>query len=75
VAPYSAEAPQISVLIPVHNHWAITLHALRSLVAMANGTRFEVIVADDASSDATPQLGRQLPWLRMGGMAIALSDD
>jgi GT2 family glycosyltransferase len=53
------------VLIPVHNHWAITLNALRSLVAMANGTRFEVIVADDASTDATQQLGRQLPWLRL----------
>jgi GT2 family glycosyltransferase len=65
VAPDSAETPRISVLIPVHNHWAITLNALRSLVAMANGTRFEVIVADDASSDATQQLGRQLPWLRL----------
>lgn len=60
----SAEPPQISVLIPVHNHWPITLNALRSLVAMANGTPFEVIVADDASADATTQLGRQLPWLR-----------
>lgn len=65
VPPESEEPPQISVLIPVHNHWAITLNALRSLVAMANGTSFEVIVADDASSDATQQLGRQLPWLRI----------
>jgi hypothetical protein len=65
VAPDSAETPLISVLIPVHNHWAITLNALRSLVAMANGSRFEVIVADDASTDATQQLGRQLPWLRL----------
>lgn len=65
VAPGSAETPLISVLIPVHNHWAITLNALRSLVAMANGTRFEVIVADDASTDATQQLGRQLPWQRI----------
>ena len=65
VAPESAETPLITVLIPVHRHWAITLTALRSLVAMANGTRFEVIVADDASSDATQQLGRQLPWLRI----------
>ena len=61
----SAETPLITVLIPVHNHWAITLNALRSLVAMANDTRFEVIVADDASTDATEQLGRQLPWLRI----------
>jgi GT2 family glycosyltransferase len=61
----SEQPPRISVLIPVHNHWAITLNALRSLVAMANGTSFEVIVADDASTDATTQLGRQLPWLRI----------
>lgn len=65
VPPDSTEPPLISVLIPVHNHWPITLNALRSLVAMANGTRFEVIVADDASTDATTQLGRQLPWLRI----------
>jgi GT2 family glycosyltransferase len=65
VSEESAEPPQLSVLIPVHNHWPITLNALRSLVAMANGTTFEVIVADDASSDATTQLGRQLPWLRI----------
>jgi GT2 family glycosyltransferase len=65
VPPDSAEPPQVSVLIPVHNHWAITLNALRSLVAMANGTSFEVIVADDASTDATTQLGRQLPWMRI----------
>jgi glycosyltransferase involved in cell wall biosynthesis len=32
---------------------------------MANGTRFEVIVADNASTDATQQMGRQLPWLRI----------
>ncbi len=65
VSADSAEPPQVTVLIPVHNHWAITFNALRSLVAMANGTSFEVIVADDASSDATQQLGRQLPWLRI----------
>ncbi len=65
VSPDSEEPPLISVLIPVHNHWPITLNALRSLVAMANDCRFEVIVADDASSDATQQLGRQLPWLRI----------
>ncbi|QVL52140.1 MAG: glycosyltransferase [Cyanobium sp. M30B3] len=65
VAADRHEPPLISVLIPVHNHWAITLNALRSLVAMANGTGFEVIVADDASSDATIQLEHQLPWLRI----------
>ena len=45
--------------------WGKVLNALRSLVLMANGTRFEVIVADEAFTDATQQLGRQLPWLRL----------
>lgn len=40
------------VLIPVHDHWAITLNTLRSIVAMANDTSFEVIVAHDALTDA-----------------------
>ena len=52
VVAASEEESHITVLIPVHNHWAIRLNALRSLVAMANGSRFEVIVADDAFSDA-----------------------
>jgi GT2 family glycosyltransferase len=65
VGPQSGERPRISVLIPVHNHWPITMNALRSLVVMANNTSFEVILADDASSDATTQLGQQLPWLRV----------
>ena len=52
------------MLIPVHNHWPLTLNCLRSLLVAANGTRFEVIVADDASSDATTQLERQISWVR-----------
>jgi GT2 family glycosyltransferase len=32
---------------------------------MTNSVRFEVILADDASSDATIQMVRQLPWLRV----------
>ena len=40
------------------NHWADKIKLLRSLVAMANGTRFEVIVAVDSFTDASQQLGR-----------------
>lgn len=65
VASDGGEKPQITVLIPVHNQWPLMLNCLRSLVVAANGTRFEVIVADDASSDVTTQLERQIPWLRI----------
>ena len=65
MASDGGEKPQITVLIPVHNQWPLTLNCLRSLVVAAKGTRFEVIVADDASSDVTTQLERQIPWLRI----------
>jgi len=64
VSADSTKAPQVSVLIPVHNQWAITLNALRSLVAMANCTRFAVIVADDAQQASTrfQQRLSKRPW-------------
>ena len=43
----------ISVVVPVHNGLALTLECLQSLVRHRDGTSFEVIVVDDASSDAT----------------------
>ena len=61
----SAEPPLIRVLIPVQNHYAITLFALRRLVAGHNNSDLEVTVANVASSDVKYQSGRHLPWLRI----------
>ena len=49
----SAELPQVSVIIPVYNNVAHTLHCLRSIAAVGAATPFEVIVVDDCSSDDT----------------------
>ncbi|HRQ65327.1 MAG TPA: glycosyltransferase [Xanthomonadaceae bacterium] len=50
-----AEAPLVSVIVPVYNHFRHTLTCLRSLAATPEATPFEVVVVDDASSDETPE--------------------
>jgi GT2 family glycosyltransferase len=44
---------KFSVIIPVFNRWELTRDCLRSLREHTTGDDFEVIVADNASSDAT----------------------
>ncbi|MDR1947525.1 MAG: glycosyltransferase family 2 protein [Desulfovibrio sp.] len=46
-------APRVSVIIPVFNCWDLTRNCLLSLRGHALNTDFEVIVADNGSSDAT----------------------
>ncbi len=57
-------APVFSVIIPVFNKWELTRDCLSSLREHTPGDDFEVIVADNASSDATavelPALGEAL---------------
>lgn len=54
----------ISVLIPVYNNWELTRACLEAIAASRDGQELEVIVVDNASSDATtqacPALGRSL---------------
>jgi len=45
--------PQVSVVIPVYNNIAHTLHCLRSIAEAGASTPFEVIVVDDCSKDDT----------------------
>ncbi len=43
----------ISIIIPVYNQWSLTDSCLRSIISTTNNLRYEVILADDASSDKT----------------------
>lgn len=55
-APFAmprAEAPAVSVIVPVYNHFHHTLACLRSLAETDETTSFEVVVVDDCSSDET----------------------
>ena len=51
--PRPAERPDVSIVIPVFNHISDTMNCLRSLAGHESVFSFEVIVVDNASSDAT----------------------
>ena len=46
----------VSIIIPVFNHWRESLACLASIARVTSGPAYEVIVVDDASSDETPAL-------------------
>jgi GT2 family glycosyltransferase/SAM-dependent methyltransferase len=58
------ERPVISVVIPVYGKLALTAECLESLCRAKNALSYEVIVVDDGSTDATPELLPRIPGLR-----------
>lgn len=58
VTPSSSGAPKVSVVTITYNHEAYIAQALESILAQETDFPFEVVVADDASTDATPAIVR-----------------
>lgn len=50
------ENPDVSVVVPVHNKFAVTYFGLCSLLLAHNAATFEVILVDDASTDETAEI-------------------
>ena len=53
---WPVKAPKVSIVIPVHNKFAVTYHGLAALILAPNRASFEVIIVDDASSDETTEI-------------------
>lgn len=51
--PTTADAPRISVVVPVCNHLDHSLQCLRALSQCTDAASWELIIVDDASSDAS----------------------
>jgi GT2 family glycosyltransferase len=73
--------PRCSIVIPVHGRAGLTRRCLEAILSAAPRTPFEIIVVDDASEDATPELlaaqtdpVRSLRRDRSGGFAAACND-
>jgi GT2 family glycosyltransferase/glycosyltransferase involved in cell wall biosynthesis len=49
----SSKKPQVSIIIPVYNHFEHTYNCLKSISELTDKTTYEVIVVDDCSSDET----------------------
>ena len=61
----TSESPEVSVVIPVYNNIAHTLHCLKSIAAVGARTPFEVIVVDDCSKDETQAVLARCQGLRV----------
>ena len=51
-----AERPEVSIVIPVYNQFDYTYHCLRAIWECSGKTCFEVILADDNSTDLTGRI-------------------
>lgn len=51
----------ISFIVPAHNEEALIARTLNAIhhAAQATGAKYEIIVVDDASTDATAELARE----------------
>jgi GT2 family glycosyltransferase/glycosyltransferase involved in cell wall biosynthesis len=66
-APPTDAVVDVSVIVPAFNKWTLTRTCIASVVAASAGAevRFEVIIADDCSTDETASAGERLPGVRM----------
>lgn len=64
--PAPSESPEVTILIPTYNHIRMTLECIASICAnAAGGPSFEILVADDASTDETAATLARIPNLRV----------
>lgn len=47
------EHPAVSIIIPAYNAWQINYQCISSIIKNTQGVAFEVIIADDCSTDTT----------------------
>ena len=67
MASAKKDKPLVSVIIPTHNRAKLLEEALASVYSQEGAGRefeMEIIVVDDASSDATPEIARRHPDIR-----------
>lgn len=62
--PRSVE-PRVSIVIPVYNEYRMTIFCLRSLLSNTIGVDYEVILADDASTDLTSTIVERIKGIEI----------
>jgi GT2 family glycosyltransferase len=60
-----ADEPEVSIIVPVYNQFLSTLYCLESIARFSAGVSYEVILADDCSTDETRQHERFVEGLRV----------
>ena len=59
------QSPDVTIVIPVHNKFALTYHSLAALILAYNEATYEVIVVDDCSTDETTELDKIVENVRV----------
>lgn len=59
------DAPTVSIVVPAYNQYALTMQCLRSIQKNTVGVKYEVILADDASTDETREIEQHVFGLRI----------
>jgi GT2 family glycosyltransferase/glycosyltransferase involved in cell wall biosynthesis len=65
----ACEAPRVSIIVPAFNEYRVTMVCLRSLLEHGAAFDYEVIVADDVSSDLTASIEE-----RVSGITVSRPD-
>ena len=65
VALPTSETPLVSIVVPVYNNYDLTMRCLAAIAAHTDGVPFEVILADDASTDETIRIRDFVTGLRV----------
>lgn len=53
--------PQVSIVIPVYNQFEFTYHCVESIMKNSGDVTYEIIIANDCSTDLTKQIDKILP--------------
>ena len=56
------DKPQVSIVIPVYNQFDYTWHCLESILKNSEDCTYEVIIANDCSTDLTTRLEENCEW-------------
>jgi GT2 family glycosyltransferase/glycosyltransferase involved in cell wall biosynthesis len=64
VFPY-ADSPRVSIIVPVFNDYRVTINCLQSILEHTAETAYEVILADDHSTDLTASIQERVVNLKV----------
>lgn len=56
--------PKVSIIIPVYNQFDYTYHCVSSILKHSGDMTYEILIANDCSSDLTTEIDRILPGVR-----------
>ncbi|MBM7609065.1 GT2 family glycosyltransferase/ubiquinone/menaquinone biosynthesis C-methylase UbiE/predicted nuclease with TOPRIM domain [Lysinibacillus composti] len=57
--------PDVSIIIPVYNQWHYTYSCLKSILANTQNVSYEIIIADDMSSDETVNISEYVENIKV----------